>query len=82
MKRSIFMTAAVAALWLAACQPKDKPPHVDDAAAQGREETRGIRNTEAVGYAGNAIADKVDAALDANEQAKQKLDAAEAEQTQ
>lgn len=71
---------ALALLALAACHPKENPQRVDDA-KQGREETRGIRNTEAVGYAGDAIADKVDAALDANEQAKQKLDEAEAEQT-
>ena len=87
MNRSIVMSpliagAAAVGLLLAACHPKDKPQHVDDQPPQGREETRGIRNTEAVGYAGNAIADKVDAALDANDQAKQKTDAAEAAQTQ
>lgn len=84
MKLSIVMTGAAvlaAAALLAACHPKDKPQHVDQP-PQGREETRGIRNTEAVGYAGNAIADKVDAALDANDQAKQKIDAAEAQQAQ
>ena len=45
-------------------------------AEQGREETRSIRNTEAIGYSGNAIADKVDGALDANDQRKQELDRA------
>lgn len=80
MNRSIVMLGLAAALLAAGCHPKDKPPHVDDPPA-GREETRGIRNTESVGYAGNPIADKVDAALDANDAAKRKLDAAEAEQT-
>jgi hypothetical protein len=82
MNRSIVISLAAAAALLAACHPKDKPQHVDNAPPQGREETRGIRNTEAIGYAGNAIADKVDGALDANDKAKQKIDAAEAEQTQ
>ncbi|WP_028080985.1 hypothetical protein [Solimonas soli] len=80
MNRSIVISLAAAAVLLGACHPKDKPQHVDAAAPQGRDETRGIRNTEAIGYAGNAIADKVDAALDANEQARRKLDDAEAEQ--
>jgi hypothetical protein len=60
------------ALALGACgrepEPEGPPP------AQGREETRSIRNTEAIGYSGNAIADKVDAGLDANDQRKQELD--------
>jgi hypothetical protein len=75
MKAPIIIAAALAALSLTACQPKDRPKHVDEP-QQGRDETQGIRNTEAIGYAGNAIGDKVDAALDANDQAKQKMDEA------
>lgn len=41
----------------------------------GREETRSIRATEALGYSGDAIADQVDAALDASEQRGDALDA-------
>lgn len=58
---------------LAACQPNAEPKKVDD--AQGRAETQGIRNTEAIGYAGDAIANKVDGALNANDQRKADLDA-------
>lgn len=62
-------------LGLAACGQKpevpNKPPE-----PQGRAETQGIRNTEAVGYAGNAIADKVDGALNANDQRTGELDKA------
>lgn len=58
---------------LAACNGREAPPPVDP--VDGREETRNIRNTEAIGYAGDAIADKVDAALDANDQRQQQLDA-------
>lgn len=63
----------LAALMLAACGSSEPPPERQQ--AEGREETRGIRNTEAIGYAGDAIADKVDAALDANDQRKEQLDA-------
>ncbi|RZO83228.1 MAG: hypothetical protein EVA65_15360 [Oceanococcus sp.] len=41
--------------------------------AQGREETRNIRNTQAIGYSGDAIADKLDAALDANDARNDRL---------
>ncbi len=40
----------------------------------GREETRTIRNTEAIGYSGDAIADKLDAALDANDEKVQQAE--------
>lgn len=62
-------------LLLSACEPHDPQP-VDPQAPEGREETQAIRNTEAIGYAGDAVADKVDAALDANDQRKAQLDAA------
>jgi hypothetical protein len=52
---------------LVACQ-KDEPPPVETPKAQGRAETKNIRNTDAIGYSGGAIADKVDSALDKNDQ--------------
>jgi hypothetical protein len=65
------MTTLLLAALLGACG-------ADDAAvadrSEGREETRNIRNTEAIGYAGDAIADKVDAALDASDQRRDQLD--------
>ncbi|HEY0916034.1 MAG TPA: hypothetical protein VGE22_14265, partial [Solimonas sp.] len=61
-----------AALLLGACSKPEEP--VADREPQGREETRGIRNTEAIGYSGSAIADKVDGALDANDARKSQLD--------
>ena len=70
MKTSLFLTALLsAAMGLAACQKKDEPPPVEKPKAEGRAETRSIRNTQAIGYDGRAIADKVDTALDKNEQA-------------
>ncbi len=70
MKASIAILGA--ALLLGACGKHEEP--VADREPQGREETRGIRNTEAIGYSGNAIADKVDGALDANDARKAQLD--------
>ncbi len=63
----------LSALLLAACdaQPPPAPPARD---TDGRAETRGIRNTEAVGYAGDAVADRVDAALSAQAQRTRQLD--------
>ncbi len=43
-------------------------------AEEGREESRSIRNTESIGYAGDAIADKLDAALDANDRKVQQAE--------
>jgi hypothetical protein len=60
----VIAAAVVAAL--AGCSPPAEEP-VAAQAPEGREETRNIRNTEAVGYSGPAIADRVDAALDAGE---------------
>lgn len=65
-----FALAAVA-LFLAACS-RDEPPPEEKREPQGRAETRSIRNTDAVGYSGSAIADKVDGALTANEEAAKK----------
>ena len=49
---------------------------------EGRAETQSIRNTEAVGINGKAIADKVDDALNKSEQKKEAADRAAEEQTQ
>ncbi|SFF23048.1 hypothetical protein SAMN04488120_10162 [Fontimonas thermophila] len=58
---------------LGACGRPEPAP--ERGKAEGREETRTIRNTEAIGYAGDAVGDKVDAALEANDQRKDRLDA-------
>lgn len=68
-----FVPALLLTLMLGACGSPEPP--AEAAAPEGREETRGIRNTEAIGYAGDAIADKVDGALDANDERKARLDA-------
>ena len=63
MRYWIAPALATASLLLGACgssQPDAPPPK-----PQGREETRGIRATDAIGYSGSAIADKVDGALNA-----------------
>jgi PBP1b-binding outer membrane lipoprotein LpoB len=59
------------AVLLAACSA-DEPPPPEKQEPQGRAETQSIRNTDAVGYSGSAIADKVDAGLDKNEEAAKK----------
>jgi hypothetical protein len=58
MKRLIVVLAVM----LAACGSDEPPP-------QGRAETQAIRNTDAVGAGGAAVADKVDGALDKSEEA-------------
>jgi thiamine biosynthesis lipoprotein ApbE len=57
----------VASLVLAGCSSKEDPPPPPKA-KEGRAETQSIRNTQAIGYSGKAIADKVDAALKANDE--------------
>lgn len=59
---------------LSACGKKPEVPKPGE--PQGRAETQSIRNAEAVGYSGDAIANKVDGALDANDARKGDLDAA------
>jgi hypothetical protein len=59
---------------LTACGSSEPPPPA--ATPQGRAETQGIRRTEALGYSGNAIANKVDGALNQNDEQKQKMDEA------
>ena len=60
---------------LAACGSSSEPE--TDQNQDGRGETRNIRNTEAIGYSGDAIADKVDGALDAHDDRREQLDEAE-----
>lgn len=63
-------------LLLALCACTAQPPPATPAAAEtDRPETASIRATEQVGYAGDAVADKVDAALEQNAQRKNALDA-------
>lgn len=64
------LSALLCAAALSACGGTDDNPD----ASNGRAETQSIRATEAVGYSGDAIADKVNAALDANDQRKDELD--------
>lgn len=52
----------------------DEAGERESRAGEGRAETRNIRNTENIGYAGNAIGAKVDEALDLNDNRKSELD--------
>jgi hypothetical protein len=79
--RNIRMNQLIALLLLgaalAACTPPPEEPKKVE--AEGREETRSIRNTKEIGYSGDAIADRLDKALDASEaQAQQMKEAQEA----
>jgi hypothetical protein len=71
---------AVAILYVAAivgaCSEKPPAAPPPPATNSGRPETASIRNTEAVGTGGQAIANKVDAALNANDASKENLDKA------
>lgn len=69
-----LITLAFALAALTACGKQPEVPKPGE--PQGREETQGIRNVEALGYSGAAIADQVDGALDANDARKGDLDAA------
>lgn len=72
---------ATAALLLGACGGKsDDAPPPPPKAKEGRAETQAIRNTEAVGYSGKAIADKVDSALNASDQNRKKAEQQSTEQ--
>lgn len=79
MIRSLGLLLAM--LLLSACSAEEEPAR-EAAPVEGRAETRSIRNTEAIGYSGNAIADKVDGALDASEKRKEEMDRAAEEQAQ
>lgn len=56
---------------LAACSGHDAP--ADPKPVQGREETRNIRNLDTIGAGGSAVANKVDGALNANDESARKL---------
>ena len=62
---------------LGACSVTEPPPAATAAPAETttRPETQSIQAADAVGYDGSAIRDKVDAALDQNEQRAADIDA-------
>lgn len=59
------------AFGLAACGSKEPP--AEPKKIEGRGETRNIRNLDSIGAGGSAIANKVDGALDANDESARKL---------
>jgi hypothetical protein len=61
---------------LGGCSDSSPPPAPTAPPTTGRDETAAIRNTEAIGVSGEAIGEKVDAALDANDARKAELDKA------
>ena len=73
------LTLVVLLTALAACGKQPEVPKPGE--PQGRVETQPIRNAEALGYSGEAIAGKVDAVLDTNDQRKAELDKAMDAQT-
>lgn len=68
--RSLLL-GVLLALGITACgddaDPDEPGRQVKSRAGEGREETRGIRNTENIGYSGNAIGAKLDQAIEINE---------------
>lgn len=67
------LTLAATTVLMTACGASEAPP---PAAPQGRAETQGVRNAEHIGMPGNAIANKVDGALNQNDEQKRKMDEA------
>ena len=63
-------------LMLAGCTSPDPPAPKDQESGkyQGRDDTKSLRNADAVGYDGAAIQKKLDAALDKNDQRAADLD--------
>ncbi|WP_420465404.1 hypothetical protein [Panacagrimonas sp.] len=75
MKLARLFVCMVLPASLLACNPaKDESGDRATRAGDGRAETQGLRNTENIGYSGNAIGDRVDAALDANDRRTEDLD--------
>lgn len=74
--RAWILTGALA---VAACSAQEAPPADDARQAEpaGRAETRSIRNTDAVGYSGSAVADQVDDALNASDDRGRQLQEAD-----
>ena len=66
MKAFLHLTALMFALSLTACSNPEPPKAVND--YQGRDDTKSLRNADAVGYDGAAIQEKLDGALDKNDQ--------------
>lgn len=64
--------ACLSLMFLSACHAPEPAP---TSAEGGRAETQNIRNLDAVGVPGSAIADKVDGALNAAEQRNRDLQA-------
>jgi hypothetical protein len=60
------------ALTLCACSVTEAPEKATE--HQGREDTRSLRNADAVGYEGAAIQKKLDGALDANDRRTETID--------
>ena len=80
MNTKLVVMTMVGAMALAACSPReeDQKPKVPE----GREETKGISNVDAVGYSGTPVRKKLDKALDENDQRKEVLDQAIEQQSQ
>ncbi len=78
----LAMAAALSAMALAACSPRDEDQGKPKAPDQGRQETKGISAVDAVGYSGTPVRRKLDKALDQNDQRKDQLDQAIDQQSQ
>lgn len=80
MKTRLIGVAVLAAAAASACNPPPSdppPPQADE--AKGREETKNIRNTKAIGMPGSEIAHSLDKALDANDLHQKQLKDADEE---
>lgn len=75
MKRLSEMLLVLA---LTACSAPSDEPKVDQERV-GREETQTIRNTKEIGMSGDAMANRVDGALDASEKHAEEMKKAEEE---
>jgi hypothetical protein len=69
---NLLRTACLAGLLLSGCGGATEGEEARR--VEGREETRKIRKADAVGYAGSAVADRLDKTLDQADRRKAQID--------
>ncbi len=73
------LAVVAGALFFTACVPADESPPAHSSSEQGRPETRDLRRIQVLGHDGTPIADKLDRAIEAQQQSPQRIDEAMSE---